>query len=375
MRLNSVDQRLAFVLPDLRGGGAERITIVLGQYFRDLGHPVDYVLVQARGELLDLVPDGSRVIDLKATRLRDAIGPLARYLREVQPVGMQVSLWPLTAYSVIARLRSGATSRLVLSDHNTLSKSYAGRGRLHRLYLAGTIRASYPFANACIAVSGGVASDLAAISGLPVDRWKVVYNPIAAPPATRPAPPSLSGIWGSREGKRLLAVGSFKAQKNFPLLVRAFARVSRTRSATLAIVGEGPLRSEIERTIVEEGVCDSVILPGFTKEPWPFYESADLYVMSSDNEGFPMVLVEALHYGLPVVSTDCPSGPREILEEPFGRLVPCGDVEALAAAVEFMLDNPPDPSFARAKAKEYAVDRIAETYLRLMLGVADEEAA
>jgi glycosyltransferase involved in cell wall biosynthesis len=173
---------------------------------------------------------------------------------------------------------------------------------------------------------------------------------------------------------RIITVGSFKEQKNHALLIRSFARAFRDRVARLMILGEGPLRPQLEELARAEGVADQVLMPGFTTDPWPYYASADLFVLSSDYEGYPLVLIEAMRSGLSIVSTDCESGPREILEEgKYGTLVGCGDAEALAAAMEEALRRPTDPAALQARAEAISGQGTSDRYLELMLG--PEEAA
>lgn len=361
-------ERIALVIPDLSGGGAERVLLVLAHAFRDRGYQVDVVLARARGEWLSEVPDGARVIDLKVDRLRDAVQPLRRYFKSERPDATQVSMWPLTSWAALAHRLAGKPGRLVLSDHCNLSLHYAPKGKLHERVMAATVALTYPLADARVAVSRGVAEDIARLSGLRPDSFTVVPNPMAAPDPALVDSAEARPFWGEGTAKRILAVGMLVHDKNFPLLVRAFARLQSRMDAKLVIVGEGPDRSRIEQTVAEQGVTDSVALPGFFSEPWPFFAAADLFALSSDREGFAIVLIEALHFGLPVVSTDCPSGPADILKEPFGKLAPCGDAEALATAMAEMLERPHDPGPGKHRVAEFAPARIAVQYLELLIG-------
>ncbi len=165
---------------------------------------------------------------------------------------------------------------------------------------------------------------------------------------------------------RILNVGRLNSQKNQKLLLEAFARLAATHDARLIILGEGPLRGELEQRARELGIADRVSMPGFYLDPSPFYRSANLFVLSSDYEGYPLVLIEAMHCGLSVVSTDCPTGPSEILRgQGVGILTPCGDAEALAAGMAAMVENPADSAQAKARAAELS-NRTADRYLQLM---------
>ncbi|MDB5672990.1 MAG: hypothetical protein JWO25_3949 [Alphaproteobacteria bacterium] len=361
-------KKLSFLLPDMRGGGAERVALRLMEDFVRAGHEVQLVLMEARGELMPLLPPEVRVFDLHAARIRNVLRPLRHYFRTERPDAIQVSMWPLTVIGVLAHRLSGSRARIVLSEHITLSKQYGGLGALGWAKLRHSIRFFYPFAHARIAVSRQAADDLARVSGISRDSIDVVYNPVGAPPETSQAGPDVDALWGSG-GPRILTVGSLKDQKNHKLLIRAFARLLRARPARLMILGEGELRDSLERVAGEEGVADHVVMPGFFADPWPFYLSANLFALSSDYEGYPLVLIEAMRAGLPIVSTDCESGPDEILDGGrFGALVPCDDVEALAAAMVRMLDGPTDAQMLRDRAEALSGQDNSDRYLELMSG-------
>lgn len=359
------EERIAIALPDLRGGGAERLNLDLAREFSARGHPVDLVLMRAEGELLERVPPGVRVIDLKAPRFRDLTGPLTTYFRREQPATLLAAMWPLTSFAAIARRIARSGTRVIVSEHSLLSLSYADRGSMHRAVLRASLAATYRLAAARVAVSSGVADDLAALSGLERDRFEVIFNPIPSPSSTELDHPD--AVWGTPRGRRILTVGSLKAAKNQALLIRAFAQLHDWEDARLMLLGEGAMRGELEALAEAEGQGRRVIMPGFVADPGPYYRSADLFVLSSDYEGFGNVIVEALACGLPVVSTDCPSGPAEILEGGrFGRLVPVGDATALAAAMREALEAEHDRAMLMRRAEDFSVAEAADKYLRLM---------
>jgi glycosyltransferase involved in cell wall biosynthesis len=358
-------RKLAFLLPDMRGGGAERVALRLMEDFVRAGHEVQLVLMNASGELMPLLPPEVCVIDLHAKRIRNVVAPLRRYFREHQPDAIQVFMWPLTVAGVIAHRLSRSRSRIVLSEHITLSKQYGHLGTLALTALKASIRYFYPLADARVAVSHQAADDQSRLTGLRRDSINVIYNPVNPPPAISAAV-DVGAIWGA-SGQRIITVGSLKAQKNHELLIRAFARLRQDRQARLLILGEGELRGRLSDLAKSEGVAEDVLLPGFYPDPWPFYLSADLFALSSDYEGYPLVLVEALRAGLPIVSTDCESGPSEILDDGrFGTLVPCGDAEALALAMAEVLDDPKDSRPLCERAEALSGQDTSDRYLQLM---------
>ena len=360
--------RIAFLLPNLTPGGAERVGLTLCQSFVERGHEVDLLVAEKRGALVDQVPPGVRLVDLNAKRIRDVPFQLSRYLRDRQPDALQVSLWPLTVIGIIAARLSRVPVRVVVSDHISLSRQF-GHEKLRLAWLRLTTRFVYPLADARICVSRGSARDLAHLSGMPEQAITTVYNPVPAPAATLAS----SNAWGTAKA-RFLAVGTLKDQKNHELLIDAFARVTEKLDAKLVIVGDGPLKGALQRQIDALGLHDRVELAGHVSDPSAFYASANVFVLSSDYEGFALVIVEALHHGLGIVSTDCPDGPAEILRGgEFGRLVPVGDAASLVAAMLDEFNNRRDAERQCRRAADFSPDRAADAYLSLLLGQGDRD--
>jgi len=360
--------RIAFLLPNLTPGGAERVGLTLAQSFVERGHEVDLLVAEKRGTLIDQVPPGVRLVDLDAKRIRDVPFQLSRYLRERRPDALQVSLWPLTVAGIIGAWRSRVPIRVIVSDHISLSRQF-GSEKLRLALLKLTTRFFYPWADARICVSQGSARDLARLSGMPEQAITTVYNPVPAPAG---GTASSDSIWPAAKA-RFLAVGTLKDQKNHALLIRAFARLDPVLDAALVILGEGPQRERLEQLVRDLGVTDQVKLAGFSDDLWSFYSAANLFVLSSDFEGFGNVLVEALAAGLPAVSTDCDFGPSEILEGGiYGTLVPCGSEDLLARAMADALDRPRHPELLKSRARAFAEETAVDSYLNLLLGIENE---
>jgi glycosyltransferase involved in cell wall biosynthesis len=359
--------RIAFLIPNLAGGGAERVALTLVEDFTARGHDVDLVLMRKCGALLPAVPPSVRIVELGATRVRNAIRPLTKYLRRRQPHALQVSMWPLTVAAILARSLARSTTRLVVSDHTLLSKHYAGNARALRL-LKVTTRLFYPWADARVIVADAAADDLVRLSGLNRDCLEVIYNPVLLPDVPVHVTAVVEALWRQPNG-RILSVGSLKAEKNHALLIRSFARLRERRAAELIILGSGELEQDLTNLARSLGIGNDVVFAGFIPEPWHFYASATLFALSSDYEGYPLVLIEAMRCGLPVVATDCESGPREILDHGrFGRLVPIGDEEAFAEAMQAELEDPTASELLMARAEELSGASTADRYLQLLLG-------
>jgi glycosyltransferase involved in cell wall biosynthesis len=156
-------------------------------------------------------------------------------------------------------------------------------------------------------------------------------------------------------------------QKDFPILIEAFKIVRENRPVKLIVLGEGAERIRLQELIKEYGFDEDVDLPGFVENPYSYMKCADLLVLSSRYEGFGNVIVEAMAAGTPVVSTNCPSGPAEILENgKFGYLVPVGNVTLLAEAIEKALDEPANSEALKTRAMDFSIDKITEDYARLL---------
>lgn len=363
-------RRIAIALPNLLPfGGVERIAVVLAAQFLDRGYAVDLVLAQEANDLKGTVPPGCGVVNLHAHRLAASVFPLARYLRTKRPAAMAASMWPFTTIAVVAKYMARSDVRLVVRDHNPLSVQYGGSSLALKFALRASLQA-YRCADARIAVSSGVADDLSRLSGIARDKFQVIHNPLwIAPPDGDLEEPKPSVLWGRSAGPRILTVGRLKAQKNHTLLLSAFAELADALpSARLAILGTGEQEAQTRALIGDLGLDDRVILPGHVHDPSPWYRSADLFVISSDYEGFGNVIVEALAAGVPVVSTDCPSGPTEILEGGrWGRLVPVGDKKALATAMHEALRAERDREALKRRAADFAPAIAAGKYLDVLV--------
>ncbi|MCF7728059.1 glycosyltransferase [Sulfitobacter sp. M22] len=358
---------ISILLPDLRGGGAERVNIDLAHEFVRTGHEVEFVLMRPHGELLNEARKSFSLIDLAAPRARNIPLTLARYLRRRRPDALLVAMWPLTVIAPLAVFLSGHRCKVVVSEHNSLSLQYREWGLGHRAALRTSMVVGYRFVDRRVGVSSGVAADIAALSGLPLDAFDRIHNPVPSrPKLSDEAIQDAEVLWSAPKGARVVTVGSMKAQKNHPLLLGAFAQMSRP-DARLMFVGTGAGEADLRALADDLGVASQVIFAGFHPDPTPFYQTADLFVLSSDYEGFGNVIVEALACGTPVVSTDCPSGPAEILEDgKYGRLVPVRDSQALADAMQDALTTSHDPALLKQRASEFAPEIAAKRYLELL---------
>ena len=341
----TADGAIAFFLPLLTAGGAERVTLNLAQGITERGLRVDLVLAAAEGPFRDQVPPAVRLVDLRAGRVLRSLIPLSGYLRRERPRVLFSQMDHANLVALWAAKLARRATPVVVTVHNTMSQATRQEGRLAESLWPPLLRTFYPWAASVVAVSRGAADDLARTAGLPRDRIEVVYNPVITPAMLALAGQAPDHPWfAPGQPPVIIGVGRLTRQKDFPSLIRAFAEVRRIRTARLIILGEGEDRTELETLVTELGLTDDVALPGFRENAMAYLAGSALFVLSSAWEGLPTVLIEALAAGTRVVSTDCPSGPREILQEGrLGALVPVGDATALAEAMIDALDRPGDP--------------------------------
>lgn len=360
-------QSIAIYLPDLSGGGAERLHLRLAPLFQAQGLDVTLLLDRRKGALADQVPEGIKVVELNADRQVKAVFKLARYLRQAKPDVLIANMEHMNVMAVVARMATRARTRIIVTQHNAFSEQVRRPSLKYRL-LPLLYRTFLPFADEIVTVSTGVADDLAQHSGLRRDRMTVIYNGVVTEDFDER---TISGLpthpWQNSGFPVIAGMGRFVAQKDFSTLLQAFAIVASQTDARLLLLGDGPLRGELEQQAETLGITDKISMPGFIDNPLPDIKSAGLFVLSSRFEGFGNVIAEALACGTPVVSTDCPHGPAEILEDGrYGALVPVGNPEALARAMLDALQATPDPDMLKQRGRVFSTENCATTYMELV---------
>jgi glycosyltransferase involved in cell wall biosynthesis len=360
--------RICLVLHDLRGGGAERAFIRLAQGMLDAGRRVDIVLVRAVGEYMNEVPAGADVVSLNRPHVWKAVPALARYISAARPRAVLSALTHVNIATIAAARLATTPTRIFVSERNQISAQARSARHLRQRIAYAAAPAIYRAADGIIAVSSGVAEDVIRYCGLPRRKVHVIYNPVIGPDLWRRAGAEVDHPWFAAGGDPVvLAVGRLHEQKDFGCLLDAFA-IARSRAPMrLMILGEGELRGALEAHARALQIDQYVALPGFVPNPFAYMSRAAVFVLSSRWEGFPNVLVEAMACGLPVVATDCKSGPREILDDGrFGRLVPVGDPSALAQAILDLVRASNDNARSRGRAASYSVASAASRYLKLL---------
>ncbi len=408
----TIDKKAVFYLSGFDAGGTEKVTLLNANALADRGCKIDLLVCNADGPLVNQVSTNVNITCLTAAPLWQArsyaiaadptgfgrllrpvllpkkpsrtlpyLPALARFLQRNVPAVLLSAMAPLNIETLLARRLANVPTRVVISEHSNLSHDIASARPKdwRRKNLAALLRRTYLWANAIVTVSNGVGDDLAAYAGIPRERITTIYNPVVTSELFEKAREVLDHPWFEPGAPPVvLGVGRLARQKDFPTLLQAFARLRTERQVRLMILGQAnnhrttaERQAELMALAAKLGIADDVALPGFVHNPYAYMAHAAVFVLSSRFEGLPTVLIEALACGLPVVSTDCPNGPAEILDNgKYGSLVPVGDDVALAKAIGATLDASPDRNQLRTRALLFTVNRAVEKYEKILFPIA-----
>ncbi|WP_118841562.1 glycosyltransferase [Salinibacter ruber] len=366
---NTTSSRVALYMPSLDGGGAERVMVTVANALIEQGHSVDLVLVRAKGDYDDLVHENVNVIDLQASRILVSLPKLIRYLQDQRPDAMLSTLFFTNVVATWACRWVADPPRLVLREANTISAKSAEASDPKFRLMPYLTRWFYPWADRVVTVSKAAGEDLVQTTGVTPEKVQTIYNPVVTDDLYEKAQEPLDHPWFQDEAPPVvLGAGRLERQKDFKTLIRAFKLVREGRPARLVILGKGSQKKELRALAQSLGVGEDVLLPGFVDNPFKYMARVDAFVLSSRFEGLPGVLIQAMATGCPVVSTDCPSGPQEILEGGrYGPLVPIGNVEAMARGMQKILNNPTETGKLKRGADRFHRDRAIEKYFQVVM--------
>ena len=407
-------RRIAVLTASLAGGGAERVAWTIARALAGRGHGVDLLLRQIKcdypTEVADAPgsirffsvspgsagPEAARTNGEGAGRTwRTAIRPevpawRARFPRIAMAAVAAPRQWPALesaaaelAVPVAAYIdRERPDALLAVNRIEALSAALARRLARRPVRMVATLnnarlndkrirayRASYPFVDAAVGVSRGISGMLAGVAGVPRERVRTIHDPVFSPELLEKAEEPVSHPWLGGDAPVILTAAALLTKKDYPTLLLAFSRLVSRRPARLVALGQGKLLTRLQAQTRELGIDDKVDFAGLVSNPIAYMAQADLFVLASRFEGLPNVLIQAMATGCPVVSTDCPHGPAEILDHgKYGPLVPVGDADALAEAMQRTLDAPPDTNGLRNRAASFSVDRAVDAYEALLVG-------
>ncbi len=362
------NRRIAFLMHDLRDGGAERVTVSLANGIAALDIAVDLVLVNQTGEnaYFESLNERVRLVDLNAGRTLASVLGFKHYFHETRPDVIISALTHVNVAAILAHMTARYRPRLIVVEHNQMSQN--------RQRKTGFVKLAYSFvpwlyrrADVIGAVSEGVKTDLVKCARLTDDHVTVLYNPVVTPSLRRLSDVEPGHRWFKPgEPPVILAVGRLTPQKNFQMLIEAFTLLRVKREARLMILGEGELRAQLEAQASATGFGVDIELAGFVDNPFAFMKRAGVFALSSDWEGLPTVLIEAMACGVPVVATDCKSGPSEILlDGSLAPLTPPGDAKGFAQALGLALDQKRPAAALMARADAFNTEAAVQHYLKV----------
>jgi glycosyltransferase involved in cell wall biosynthesis len=357
--------QVALFLPSLGGGGAERVMTTLANSLAERRFAVCCVLWDESGPFRSLLSEKVQVVLLRSKNPLKLVFGFARFLRTYKPEIVISALFVANIIAAIAKAISRSRTHLILTEHVPTGTYLHNEPRLlRRLCIPSLMRITYSLAQDVVAVSQGAAQSLAATVGKNTSkRIKIIYNPIDLVRIERMAAAQDTNV--ASNVPTILNVGRLIEQKDQQTLIRAFAKVRSHRICQLVILGEGEKRTTLAALAERLGVRSDVLMPGFVANPYSWMKKSTVFVLSSQFEGLPTVLIEAMQCGVPVISADCPSGPAEILEYgQWGKLFAPGDVDALACAIEDALDGKLVAD-VRQRAADFSIDTALSQYVAL----------
>lgn len=344
----------------LHTGGVERVAVDLCQGFVDHNYSVDLVLADASGDLLTELPDEVNIIDLGADRVLQSILPLRRYISSREPKILYSMMTGPNLISIAAGQSVQSQTKIIISEHNMMFKT---NNSVKDQMIAFATWSCYPLANHVVAVSEGVSESVYNRTRLSKDKISTIYNPVQVELIKKKGAEPINHNWFNNDDiDVVLSGGRHESQKGFDTLLESF-RILSEDNHRLVIFGTGSETKKLELFAEELGISDRVLFTGFVENPYQYMSAADVFVLSSRYEGFGLVLVEAMACGCPVVSTNCNSGPSEILKNgKYGLLVPVGDTKSLAQAIEYALKNPLDSDILIQRAFDFSEKNIIDNY-------------
>jgi glycosyltransferase involved in cell wall biosynthesis len=356
-----------FVIPKIIGGGAERIMLQIIKNLDRERFSASLALFEHSERMMEDVPPDVPVTELGESRhyrlgLFRIIRKLFRLIKAGKP-DIVFSVINVANFLAIPAARL-AGAKVIAYE---MSHPYQDIKVEHRFPFISSalLRLTYPFAHIPLALSRGIGDSLIKDFGIRAEKVEVSYTPFNIPPIRERAAEEVQHPFLDGKAPVVVGIGALYKNKGFDFLVRAMALVNEHRDARLILVGEGTLKEAIERLALECGISGKVSLVGFQGNPWKFLSRASVFALPSLHEGFGNVIVEAMICGVPVVSTDCPVGPKEILEGgKSGLLVPAGDHTALAKAISRLLEDDDLRADLARKGKERAMDFDAARVMR-----------
>lgn len=363
--------RISLFIPDFEEGGAQKMMINLaGALVQNANIYVDLVVACSNGSFKNLVSKDVNIIQLECSRTFQAIPKLARYIKTVKPDVLVSALYHANVVTLMAKLLTTSQNKhtkFIITERNHLSTKIKNSSSIKDKILLRAIKILYPKADALIAISKGVMKDVLSLCPSVENKTSYIYNPVITSSFEQEINTSSVSELLVPNSKLpiIIASGRLVEQKDYPTMLRAIALVIKEKPVNLVILGKGPLHDELTSLTKELSISEHVFFKGFVKNPLAYMKQADMFLMTSGWEGFGNVLVEALYCGLPIVATDCPSGPAEIIANGrYGNLTKIGDEHKISQAILDTLEHPMPREKQRQRAMEFTAEAISKQYLQ-----------
>jgi len=374
VREPGANRHILWFIPSLEGGGAERVSIDLANAMYSRGLEISIVTAGRAGLRAGETASGVRLVELGARGVATALPGLVRTLQSLRPWAIISVMDHANLVAWLATRLARSAARTVFTTHIEFSHAFEELSPPARRVALALYASVYRRADVRIAVSTDVAERIATRLNVARSSVAVIPNPVVPRRICTLATMEPADVAPPRpEVARVLAIGRLALEKDFDTLIRAIAIATRQVPLELVILGEGPQRPNLQRLVRDLALDEQVRLPGFLPNPYRTLRDARVFVSSSRWEGFGVAIVEAMTLGIPVVATDCPSGPAEILAGgAYGRLVPVGDAGALADAIVAAIRDPGPVAAARRRAADFEIETITQRYLDRLNGIAAE---
>lgn len=362
-------KHLAIVVSFSGNGGVEKMMInLINEFTKYENLSIDLLLIKDKSKYLQNISEKVNIIKLRSKHSSTSFIPILLYLKKNTPDAVLVAKERAGRAVILAKLLSRNNSRIVLRLGTNLARAMQGKHALARFIRYKLTRFFYRHFSAIVAVSDGVRQDTHTVSNVPLENIHVIRNPVITPQLLQQSTHTPNHPWLTRKTLPvIMGAGRLTQQKGFDTLIQAFALINKQIKSRLIILGDGDPKKELIELATTLGVQDLVDFPGFTNNPYSYLSHADLFILSSRWEGSPNALTEAMALGTQIVSTDCPSGPSELLQNgKIAPLVPVDDPATLANAAIQVLNNPIDPQKIKDAVSSYTPARAAEEYLKLL---------
>jgi len=360
--------KIFVVLPEFGGGGAERAHLYLMNEWVKNDNQVYLILINKKGNLLKFLDERISIIDLNSKRMIKTIIPIYNLIKIHKPKIILTAMWPLTSIVTLSWLLSFRIGKLFLGDHNPLIKSWTKDLNINWLYFCFIYNITYIFCTKIISVSDKVKEQSQQILFLRKNNIKVIYNPVrCADKYNLNIPLIRKKLFGDFKFC-LISVGSLKKSRDLTTLISSFSLIKNYKQTKLIILGEGPEREFLHNYIKEKKLENNIQINGYVEDPYPYYLCSDIYIHSSIYDAMPLVLIEALVCGSNIISTDCESGPREILDNgKYGSLIPISNPSIMAKEIDLKLTQIKNTNKINERSKIFTIKKISQQYLNLFI--------